>query len=88
MRESLRVLRLSVDHAGLQDRGGGGTLAARWTAAAEHSQKFEGLSAARAPLFLMGISHWWLTGGRVAREWTVFDRLALMEQILRHANTP
>ena len=25
----------------------------------------------------------WLTGGRVAREWTVLDRLALMEQILR-----
>lgn len=84
MRESLKVLRLSVDHAGLQARGGGWTLAARWTAAAEHSQEFEGLPASRAPLFLMGITHWWLTGGRVAREWTVIDRLALMEQILRH----
>ena len=83
LRESLKVLRLSVDHAGLQARGGGWTLAARWTAAAEHSQEFEGLPATRASLFLMGISHWWLTGGRVAREWTVFDRLALMEQILR-----
>ncbi|MDE0680210.1 MAG: ester cyclase [Gammaproteobacteria bacterium] len=84
LRESLNVLRLSVDHAGLQARGGGWTLAARWTAAAEHAQEFEGLPATRAPLFLMGITHWWLTGGRVAREWTVFDRLALMEQILRH----
>ena len=83
LRESLKMLRLSVDRAGLQARGSGWTLAARWTAAAEHSQEFEGLPAARAPLFLMGISHWWLTGGRVAREWTVFDRLALMEQILR-----
>ena len=83
MRESLKVLRLSVDHAGLQARGGGWTLAARWTAAAEHTREFEGLPAARAPLFLMGITHWWLTGGRVAREWTVIDRLALMEQILR-----
>ena len=88
LRKSLKVLRLSVDHAGLRARGGGWTLAARWTAAAEHSQEFEGLPAARAPLFLMGISHWWLTGGRVAREWTVFDRLALMEQILRHGKTP
>lgn len=84
MRESLKVLRISVDHAGLQARGGGWTLAARWTAAAEHSRDFEGLPASRAPLFLMGITHWWLTGGRVAREWTVIDRLALMEQILRH----
>lgn len=84
MRESLEVLRLSVDHAALQARGGGWTLAARWTAAAEHSHEFEGLPASRAPLFLMGITHWWLTGGRVAREWTVIDRLALMEQILRH----
>ncbi len=84
LRESLHVLRLSVDHAGLQARGGGWTLAARWTAAAEHSKEFEGLPTTRAPLFLMGISHWWLTGGRVAREWTVLDRLALMEQILRH----
>ena len=83
MRESLKVLRLSVDHAGLQARGGGWTLAARWSAAAEHSQEFEGLPASRAPLFLMGITHWWLSGGRVAREWTVLDRLALMEQILR-----
>ena len=88
LRESLNVLRLSIDHAGLQARGGGWTLAARWTAAAEHLKEFEGLPASRAPLFLMGISHWWLTGGRVAREWTVFDRLALMEQILRHAKTP
>ena len=88
MRESLKVLRLSVDHAGLQARGGGWTLAARWTAAAEHCHEFEGLTATRAPLFLMGISHWWLSGGRVAREWTVFDRLALMEQILRQGNTP
>lgn len=88
MRESLKVLRLSVDHAGLQARGGGWTLAARWTAAAEHTQEFEGLPASRAPLYLMGITHWWLTGGRVAREWTVIDRLALMEQILRHRKGP
>ena len=88
MRESLKVLRLSVDHAAVQARGDGWTLAARWTAAAEHSQEFEGLPAARAPLFLMGISHWWLTGGRVAREWTVVDRLAVMEQILRHRQAP
>ena len=84
LRESLKVLRLSVDHAGLQPRGSGWTLAARWTAVAEHTQEFEGLPASRAPLFLMGITHWWLTGGSVAREWTVLDRLALMDQILRH----
>lgn len=84
MRESLKVLRLSVDHAAVQARGDGWTLAARWTAAAEHTHEFEGLPASRAPLFLMGITHWWLTGGRVAREWTVVDRLAVMEQILRH----
>lgn len=88
MRESLKVLRLSVDHAGLQARGSGWTLAARWTAAAEHSSTFAGLQASRAPLFIMGISHWWLIGGRVACEWTVFDRLALMEQILRQRKAP
>lgn len=88
LRESLKMVRLSVDHAGLQARGGGWTLAARWTGAAEHSNTFAGLQASRAPLFLMGISHWWLTGGRVAREWTVFDRLALMEQIQRRRKDP
>lgn len=89
LRESLRVLRLSVDHAGLQPRGGGGwTLAARWTAAAEHTQEFEGLPASHAPLLVMGVTHWWLTGGRVAREWTVLDRLALMEQTLRRRKVP
>lgn len=85
LRRSLEVLRLSVDHAAAVPRGDGGwMLAARWTAAAEHAGAFEGLPATDAPLFLMGITHWWLTGGRVVREWTVFDRLALMEQILRH----
>lgn len=85
LRRSLKVLRLSVDHAAAVPRGDDGwMLAARWTAAAEHAATFEGLPATDAPLFLMGITHWWLTGGRVAREWTVFDRLALMEQILRH----
>ena len=84
LRKSLKVRRLSVDHAGLQPRGSGCTLAARWTAAGEHTQEFEGLPAARAPLFIMGVTHWWLSGGRVAREWTILDRLALMEQILRH----
>ena len=87
LRESLKVQELSVDHAGLQLRGGEGcALAARWTAAAEHRQAFQGLSAEGAPLFLMGVTHWWLSGGRIAREWTVFDRLALMEQILRRQN--
>ena len=87
LKKSLVVSRLSVDHAGVQARGKEGlTLAARWTAAAKHTQTFEGLEARGAPLFLIGITHWWLTGERIAREWTVFDRLALMEQILRHAS--
>ena len=85
LRRGLRVLRLSVDYAATQPRGEDGvTLAFRWTAAAEHAGEFEGLPASGAPLFLMGITHWWLTGARIAREWTVFDRLALMEQIVRH----
>ena len=85
LRRAFRVLGLSVDHAAMQAHGeGGATLAFRWTAAAEHAGEFEGLPAGGAPLFLMGITHWWLTGTRIAREWTVFDRLALMEQILRH----
>ena len=87
LRRALRVLRLGVDHAAIQPRGADGfTLAARWTAAAEHAGEFEGLPAKGAPLFLLGITHWWLTGSRIAREWTVFDRLALMEQIVRHAD--
>ena len=85
LRQAVRVLRLSVDHAAVEARGADGfTLAARWTAAAEHCGTFERLPASGAPLFVMGITHWWLTGSRIAREWTVFDRLSLMEQILRH----
>ena len=87
LRESLKVIRFCVDHAGLRTRGEDEcTLAARWTMAAEHRHSFEGLPAEGAPLFLMGVTHWWLNGGRIAREWTVVDRLALMEQILRHAS--
>ncbi len=85
LRRAFRVVRLSVDHAAAQPRGAADTtLAVRWTAAMEHAGEFEGLPVRGAPLFLMGITHWWLTGARIAREWTVYDRLALMEQIVRH----
>ena len=55
------------------------------SAASEQADAFERLPPTSAPLFLMGITHWWLNEGRIVLKWEVADRFPLMEQIFRHS---
>ena len=75
--------RVSLDHVACQPFGNGGwDIAARWTLAGEHAGTFCGLAATGKPVFVLGVSHWRLAAQRIAAEWTVFDQLAVLGQLL------
>ena len=75
--------RVSLDHVACQPFGGGGLdIAARWTLAGSHADAFAGTAATGKPLFVLGVSHWRTAAGRIVAEWTVFDQLAVLGQIL------
>ena len=38
----------------------------------------------RAPVTILGASHFEVEDGKLLREWRVFDEIAVMAQILRH----
>ncbi len=75
--------RVSLDHVACQPFGSGGLdIAARWTLAGSHADTFAGTAATGKPLFVLGVSHWRTAAGRIVAEWTVFDQLAVLGQIL------
>ena len=75
--------RISLDHVACQPFGSGGLdIAARWTAAGSHADTFAGTTATGKPLFILGVSHWRTSAGRIVGEWTVFDQLAVLAQVL------
>ena len=75
--------RVSLDHVACQPFGSGGwDIGARWTLAGEHAGTFCGLAATGKPVFVLGVSHWRIAAQRVAAEWTVFDQLAVLGQLL------
>ena len=74
---------ISLDHVALQRFGqDGAEIAARWTAAGSHEGTFAGAPATGRDIFVLGVSHWRIAAGCIAAEWTVFDQLAVLAQIL------
>ncbi|HEX9117138.1 MAG TPA: ester cyclase family protein [Anaerolineae bacterium] len=74
--------RIDVDHIyWLDDAGNDYRVATRWTLTGTH----EGPSVYGDPtgrrVSIMGISHHRIKGGRFVEEWTVFDELALLQQL-------
>lgn len=78
---------LSVDHVCVQ-AGESETrnLAVRWTLAAQHTDTAWGLPATGRAVTILGVTHWQLVAGRIAAEWTVFDRIAVLTQLVRAGN--
>lgn len=75
--------RVSLDHVACQPFGSNGwDVAARWSLAGEHAGAFAGVAATGNPVFVLGVSHWRVVAERVAAEWTVFDQLAVLGQLL------
>ena len=75
--------RLSLDHVAARPFDDQGLdLAARWTMRCTHSGAFHGAPASGNTLLVLGISHWRLIDLRVVREWTAFDGLAVLAQMI------
>ncbi len=83
-RRALSDVSLSVDHLCVRplddDRR---EIAVRWMLRGVHRAPWLGVEATGAPILLLGVTHWRIVAGRIAAEWTVFDRLAVLAQMLR-----
>jgi predicted ester cyclase len=83
LREAIQVAGITLDHLAVQPADSEGIhIAARWTAAGTHSGDYLGLAASGRPVYLLGSTHWQIENNRVAKEWTVFDGLGVLSQLV------
>ena len=73
----------SVDHVATQPAGNNVlSVATRWAVCGTHTGQFLGAEASGKPVYIMGVTHRRIVDGRIAVEWTVFDSLSVMSQLL------
>jgi len=83
LRRAFKCSGVSIDHICEQPAGTNAVhVATRWAIAAEHTGDFLGIAASGKPVYIMGVTHRRIVAGRIAVEWTVFDSLAVMAQLL------
>ena len=83
LRGAFGDVRIAVDHVATQPWGETGrTVAVRWGLTARHRGAYEGVAATGRSAFILGVSHWRLLGDRIVAEWTVFDRLGVLAQLV------
>ena len=74
---------LTVDQVTTQSWSGNAEeCAVRYSLTGKHTGDYLGVAATQRPVYVMGISHWRLVEGRLATEWGVVDRLALLAQLV------
>jgi predicted ester cyclase len=72
-----------VDHTCVQSAGESADhVAVRWAVTGEHVGDYLGIAATGRPVTIMGVTHRRIVDGRIAVEWTVFDSLGVMAQLL------
>lgn len=83
LRRAISGCNVSIDHVARQpvDRDGL-RIAVRWCAAGAHTGDYLGIPATGRPVFVLGSTHWRIVGERIAMEWTVFDQLGVMAQLV------
>jgi predicted ester cyclase len=74
---------LTVDHVCLRPDDDSHQVAARWCLAARHVGDAWGVPPTGRDFLILGVTHWKLVAGRIAAEWTIFDRMAVLAQLLR-----
>jgi predicted ester cyclase len=83
LRDAIDVYGVSVDHVAVQPADSQGLrIAVRWTVAGRHCGDYQGVAASGKPVFVLGASHWHIEAGRIAQEWTIFDSLAVLSQMV------
>ncbi len=83
LRKSFQCSAASIDHVAEQSGGESvDHVAVRWTVAGTHVGDYLGVKATGKPVLIMGVTHRRIVAGRIAIEWTVFDSLGVMAQLL------
>jgi predicted ester cyclase len=83
LRAAFDVTGLSVDHVASLARGPAQSdLAVRWTVAGRHVGPYLGLAATGKKALILGATHWRIIDRRIAVEWTVFDGLGVLSQLV------
>ncbi len=83
LRSAFSVSGLSVDHTCVQKWGERGyRVAVRWAIGATHVGEYQSIAPTDKPVFVFGVTHWRIVEGRIVSEWTVFDTLAVMGQLV------
>ena len=83
LRAAFGEVRICIDHIAVQPWGETGrSVAVRWGLAAVHQGAYEGVGATGRTVFILGVSHWRLLGNRIVADWTVFDRLGVLAQLV------
>jgi predicted ester cyclase len=83
LRRAFNIRGARVDHVCVQ-LGGSNVdhVATRWAVCGEHRGDYLGISASGKPVYIMGVTHRRIVDGRIAVEWTVFDSLGVMAQLI------
>ena len=83
LRKAFQCSGVSVDHTAAQSSGESADhVAVRWAVTGTHVGDYLGIKATGKPVYIMGVTHRRLVAGRIAVEWTVFDSLGVMAQLL------
>lgn len=83
LRDAFRMTAATVDHVCVQSAGDDADhVAIRWSVCGTHHGDYLGIKASGKPVYIMGITHRRMVSERIAIEWTVFDSLAVMAQLL------
>ncbi len=83
LRRAFHVDATSIDHVCEQSAGEDADhVATRWTLCGEHVGDFLGVPATGKPVFIMGVTHRRIVNRRIAVEWTVFDSLGVLAQLI------
>jgi predicted ester cyclase len=77
--------RVTIDHVCSVARDGGLDVAIRWSLAGKHQGPGLLLAPKGATVLLLGVSHLRVEQSQIVEEWTVFDELALLRQIVEAA---
>ena len=81
---ALGDVRIAVDHCCVRPGDDGQfDVAARWMLRGVHRGDWLGVAATGTPLLVLGVTHWRLVAGRIAAEWSIYDRMAVLAQMAR-----
>ena len=83
LRKAFHCSGASIDHTAVQSAGESADhVAVRWTVAGTHRGDYLGITATGKTVLIMGVTHRRIVADRIAVEWTVFDSLGIMAQLL------